>query len=63
MEPIFNVSRRKVGGIWFLRVGRLQFMFCVCKPVAHSRRLERDIATLVKRTYPGGRKVVVNVEC
>lgn len=24
------ISARKVGGIWFVRVGRAQFMFCWC---------------------------------
>lgn len=28
MERVFNVRARKVGGIWFLRIGILQFSFC-----------------------------------
>lgn len=32
MEPMFNISRRKVGGIWFLKLGRITFMFCVSRP-------------------------------
>lgn len=24
-------TTRKVGGIWFLRIGRLQFSFCLCR--------------------------------
>lgn len=30
-EPIFNLRRRKVGGIWFLRLGRLCFSFCLAR--------------------------------
>lgn len=29
--PVFNIRRFKVGGIWFLRLGRLQFSFCLCR--------------------------------
>lgn len=32
-QPIFNIRARKVGGIWFLRLGRLQFSFCLCREV------------------------------
>jgi hypothetical protein len=28
---MFNLSYRKVGGLRFLRIGRLQFSFCVCR--------------------------------
>ena len=32
--PAWNVSARRVGGIWFLRLGVLQFSFCrTRKPV------------------------------
>ena len=31
MLPVFNVRCRKVGGIWFLRLGRFQFSFCLCR--------------------------------
>ena len=30
-EPWFNLSARKVGGIWFFKVGRLRFSFCVAR--------------------------------
>jgi hypothetical protein len=30
-SPMFNVRYRKVGGIRFLRIGRLQFSFCLCR--------------------------------
>ena len=29
---IFNVSRRKVGGIWFVKLGRVNISFCVSRP-------------------------------
>lgn len=29
--PIFNFSRKKVGGIWFFKLGRLNFSFCVSR--------------------------------
>jgi hypothetical protein len=31
-QPIFNYGRHKVGGIWFLKLGRLNFSFSVSKP-------------------------------
>lgn len=30
-QPIFNLRRRKVGGIWFVRLGRFQLSFCLCR--------------------------------
>lgn len=31
---------RKVGGIWFFRVGRLQFSFCKCRrPASATTRI------------------------
>jgi hypothetical protein len=30
--PIFNYAYRKIGGLHFLRLGRFQFMFCLCSP-------------------------------
>lgn len=44
-HPIFNFRRRKVGGIWFVRLGRLQLSFCVCRSF--------------ERAYRGGRTVEV----
>lgn len=32
-QSIFNFRHRKVGGIWFVRLGRLQFSFCLCRHV------------------------------
>lgn len=29
---------RKVGGIWFARVGRVQLSLCICKPKAAPRK-------------------------
>lgn len=31
MQRVFNVSSRKVGGIWFVKIGRLTFSFCVSR--------------------------------
>lgn len=30
--PIFNVSRRKVGGVWFVKLGRINLSFSVSRP-------------------------------
>lgn len=30
-SPIFNVTARKVGGIWFLKLGRINLSFCVSR--------------------------------
>jgi hypothetical protein len=27
--PIFNISRRKVGGLTFIRIGKLCFSYCL----------------------------------
>lgn len=35
----------KVGGIRFLRIGRLQFSFCVCR----KRRVKRDVKRKLER--------------
>jgi hypothetical protein len=37
MQPIFNLRRRKVGGIWFLRIGRFQMSFCLCRGFTPAR--------------------------
>ena len=26
-----KIGRRKIGGIWFLKIGRMQFSYCLCK--------------------------------
>jgi len=31
-QPIFNASCRKVGGIWFVKLGRVNISFCVSRP-------------------------------
>lgn len=31
MHPIFNARCRKVGGIWFLKLGRINFSFCISR--------------------------------
>ncbi len=31
-QPIFNISLRKVGGIRFLKLGRVNISFCVSRP-------------------------------
>lgn len=50
---IFNVSTRKVGGIRFLKIGRLTFSFCVSaryrpigkRPVAQTHVFAPNTAT------------------
>jgi hypothetical protein len=32
MEPIFNVTTFKVGGIRFVKLGRITLSFCVSRP-------------------------------
>jgi hypothetical protein len=48
---VFNFSRRKVGGIWFYKLGRFSFSFCLCSayyPVGESpRRVYRSGTTMV----------------
>lgn len=51
-QRIFNVSRRKVGGIWFVKLGRVNISFCVSRPKSilevqrmHATRY-RDAANL-----------------
>lgn len=29
--PALNISTRKVGGLRFIRIGRLCFSFCICR--------------------------------
>jgi HlyD family secretion protein len=31
-QPIFNASCRKIGGIWFVKLGRVNILFCVSRP-------------------------------
>jgi hypothetical protein len=59
---IFNYRYRKVGGIRFLRLGRLQFSFCLCKAFEkQEKRTHAPVLDGVKyhREYPGGTTVVV----
>jgi hypothetical protein len=40
MQPLLNISTRKVGGIRFLKIGRFTFSFCVArsaKPIKRAR--------------------------
>lgn len=34
-----NVSARKIGGLWFLKLGRITLMFCVSRPDRDGLRL------------------------
>jgi hypothetical protein len=62
MTRIFNVSHRKVGGLHFVRIGRLGFSWYITsKPVhkeprTHTRQLD-DVK--YHRQYEGGSTVVV----
>lgn len=42
MQPIWNVSRRKVGGIWFVKLGRINLSFSVSRPksIIEVQRME-----------------------
>ncbi len=67
MPPIFNVSYRKVGGLRFVRIGRLQLSFCVVKrrSINDAQRMDacRALTALAPirevRRYPAGSTVVV----
>ena len=58
---MFNISYRKVGGLRFLKVGRLTFMWCVSrqyKPLSNAgsrRRSKRthSVASPLLLTYTG----------
>jgi hypothetical protein len=59
---VFNFSRRKVGGIWFYKLGRFSFSFCLCSayyPVGESpRRRHQGGTTMVCRdSVPSSRYV------
>lgn len=52
-QPVFNYRYRKVGGIRFLRIGRFQFSFCLCRGTREvtvaERRAERQITRGIQR--------------
>lgn len=52
-QPVFNYRCRKVGGIWFLRLGRLQFSFCLCRG---------EMRAVQHVTYPAGNAMVAHAE-
>lgn len=31
VNPVFNISTRRVGGLRFIKLGRFTFMFCISK--------------------------------
>lgn len=37
---VFNVRLHKVGGIWFLHLGRIHFSFCVSRVLTDATRGE-----------------------
>jgi len=46
---MFNFSTRKVGGIRFIKLGRLSLSLCVCRsavPIGHKRNIKRLRALL-----------------
>ena len=64
MPPVFNLSYRKVGGLRFVRIGKLGFSWYITnKPakVARTHRASPRIIGDVKyyREYEGGSTVVV----
>ena len=44
-----RITLKRVGGITFLRVGRLQFSWCVCQRPAQTRRFERSYQAELNR--------------
>jgi hypothetical protein len=55
---VFNFSRRKVGGIWFYKLGRFSFSFCLCSayyPVGESPR--RNVERACRDSVPSSRYV------
>lgn len=57
-SSIFNVRRRKAGGIWFVRIGRLQFSFCLCRGFEPAARVYS--ARTFRPPYRGGNTMVVD---
>jgi uncharacterized protein YegL len=53
--PVFNVTARKVGGIRFLKLGRINISLSVSKP-AHAVKI--TARAMVERTGDGFRPVV-----
>ena len=50
MQPLFNITRRKVGGIWFIRLGRVTISISVSRtyrPLAQARRKATPRAQLL----------------
>lgn len=46
---MFNVRMRRVGGIWFLQVGRINLSFSVTTPGTWERRQEARVAEQAER--------------
>lgn len=47
VSALFNYSIRKVGGIWFIKVGRLNLSFSVTSWEAIERKLEAELVHAV----------------
>lgn len=54
---IFNASRRKVGGIWFIKLGKINLSFCVSR-----QESERAINTRVAKLNERGITMQVNYD-
>lgn len=57
MNRIFNITLRKVGGIRFLRIGRFQFSFCICRKVPKTFEWADELPPM--RIYYGGNTMAV----
>ena len=53
-QPIFNFSCRKVGGIWFFKLGRLCLSFCVTRPTNEQvdANMDNYLRCTLPRTHP-----------
>lgn len=62
---IFNYRHRKVGGLHFVRLGRLQFSFCLCRSFEKQETCKAKpahsgaIVVPYVRRYEGGSTVAV----
>lgn len=48
---MFNITLKKVGGIRFLRIGRLQFSFCLCRKVPRTFEWEGMCSNELRRDW------------
>lgn len=69
-QALIRINYKKIGGMRFLRIGRLQFSWCVCRPAIvteadkaakverrEAARSQRKAARNLTRWYESGRLV------